>query len=296
MKIYEFSPFHNENEVLEIKASEGQKWVDKIFVIESNKTFQGHHKLSNFKPNEAYKNIVHNVFKDFKKNFKKDNLIDKLKNNLKSFINHRSSVEFSDNYVLGATWKNEATQRNYSQNIINGLNINDEDILIFSDIDEIIDSKKAKIIIEEVKKRGIITVKLKFSMYYLNLFVKNWGGPEDYSYRVFVMTGSVYKKMNITIDMLRKAGERKKLMGIIYCPEEIMGFHHSWLGDENFIKNKLSSWAHVEYRKVNSIDNIRRCLQENKSIIGDLEVEKDDSIQLLDSVQRNIKKYEKYLF
>lgn len=109
------------------------------------------------------------------------------------------------------------------------------------------------------------------------------------------MTGEVYKKINITIDILRKAGERKKLIGIIHCPNEIMGFHHSWLGDENFIKDKINSWAHLEFTNKNSIENIQKCLENNKSIIDGLQMEKDENIIMLQSVQKNMHKYGKYI-
>ena len=46
------------------------------------------------------------------------------------------------------------------------------------------------------------------------------------------------------------------------------GWHFTWLGDINFIKNKLNSFAHTELNilKVNNDDFINRCINEMKPI------------------------------
>ena len=77
--------------------------------------------------------------------------------------------------LIPMSWHNEAVQRNCACNYKNL--VGDEDIVILSDVDEIIDSRFSDQIVNEVKKRGIITVRLHFTLFYLNLFSKNWGGP-----------------------------------------------------------------------------------------------------------------------
>lgn len=74
--------------------------------------------------------------------------------------------------------------------------LSDDDIVILSDIDEIIDSRYLDEIIHEVRKRGIVTIKLCFTLFYLNLVSTNWGGA-PISYRLFIMT-KYFKKMSIT--------------------------------------------------------------------------------------------------
>ena len=123
-----------------------------------------------------------------------------------------------------SSWYNEAIQRNKSSDY--GNIIADDDIVILSDIDEIIDSQYAEEIINEVKKRGVITIKMHFSLFYFNLFSVNWGGPEQYSYRTFIMTGEYFKNMKCSSDYLRKQGEGKLLLDKIFCPDTVMGSYN----------------------------------------------------------------------
>ncbi|MDE1280441.1 hypothetical protein, partial [Vibrio aestuarianus] len=198
-------------------------------------------------------------------------------------------------------WYNEGYQRNYSAEI-RMLDICDEDILIFSDIDEIIDSRYKDEIIDMVKKNGIITVKLHFSMFYLNLFSVNWGGPKDYSYRLFIMTGKHYKSLNMSIDELRKMGERGLLQGKVYCPDKFYGFHHSWLGDEAFILGKLQSYCHEPHEHNSNIltnnqydiNKIKVALKNGESIFPEHLLEVSNDIDMLKSIDNN-KNLNKYM-
>jgi hypothetical protein len=148
--------------------------------------------------------------------------------------------------MKSGAWKNEAYQRNYSTI---DLEPAADDIIILSDIDEIIDSRKADYLIGMVKKQKVISVKLEFTMFYMNLFSTNrheiWSGsPKDYAYRTFLMTGDYFNIMRFTPDKMRHLGESNKFANSIFCPEDFMGFHHSWLGDEDAIYQKLMSYAH----------------------------------------------------
>jgi hypothetical protein len=167
--------------------------------------------------------------------------------------------------------------------------------VILSDIDEIIDERQKDRIIEETRKRGIITIKIYFTLFYFNLFSRNIGGPPDYSYRIFIMTGKYFNKLKMTSDQLRKAGEHGKLMNEVYCLEEFMGFHHSWIGDANFIKNKLLAYAHIEFRSLANEDYIQKCIKEKKSIYPGHELYIDHNIEMLRSVMnqdpKDISKY-----
>lgn len=138
-------------------------------------------------------------------------------------------------------WVNEAIQRNAAASWVQ---VEDDDIVILSDIDEILYGKLIPELVDLVKKREIITVPVIFTCFYLNLVCRDWPGPKNYSYRIFLMTGRKFKKLGMTSDELRKKGESGRLKNEIYCYEKFAGFHHSWLGDINFIANKLVSYAH----------------------------------------------------
>jgi hypothetical protein len=292
MKIYDFSPFYNENFVTSIKTEEHSSWVDEFHIIETNRTFQNVLKEYNYSIKESNLVKYHKI--DVTSEFISDSLFKKIKRKIRFLTGCTDSVEFGKCYVEQAAWLNEAYQRNYASLIIDKINLQDDDILIFSDVDEIIDSRNKDIIIEKVKKHGIVTGKLHFTMFYLNLFVQNWGGAPDYSYRTFIMTGEYYKKMNVTLDMLRKAGERGKLEGIVYCMDEFIGFHHSWLGDSDFVQNKIMAYAHTEHKQFNTKDYLNNCIKNGKSFIPNVILEKDINVKLLNSIDINSNK--EYLF
>lgn len=104
--------------------------------------------------------------------------------------------------MYDTAWYNEGVSRNHT---LWNVDYNDDDILVLSDIDEIIDSRFADEIIDSVKQLGIVTVKIYFTMFYFNLFCKKWSGPEGYSYRIFVARGDVIRNQFYNdSDFLRK--------------------------------------------------------------------------------------------
>jgi hypothetical protein len=154
-------------------------------------------------------------------------------------------------------WLNEAVQRNLS---CSNVRANDDDIVVLSDIDEVIDPKAWPEIESAAREHGIVTLGLHLTFYFFNLFVSAWPGPPDYTYRVFVMTGKYFNNMKMTSDKLRKLGEAGKLVSSVFRLPGKMGFHHSWLGDENFVLNKLQSYSH------SPADHAREIYQEDGSV------------------------------
>lgn len=276
--IIQVCPFNNENMIARINATENRGIIDKLIIVEANRNFHGNSKKLNYKSSKETENIEYIVF-DAKNRFKKNNFFGKL-----CLLKYRLSFsKYKRSFLCHPTWFNEATQRNYPLEI---LDIQDEDVYIFSDIDEIVSRNRINDLVNEAKKRGIVTGRLYFTLFYFNLFSKNWGGPEGYSYRLFAMTGKYLKSMKISIDQLRKMGEHGELTDV-YCLEGYIGFHHSWLGDEEFIKNKIDAYAHVsEHEEMSSIEYIRDCLKEKKSIFPGHIIELDDSVDLIESVAR----------
>ncbi|WP_299824558.1 hypothetical protein [uncultured Pontibacter sp.] len=272
MKIYEFCPFYKEQLIADIHIEESKKWVDEIHITEANRTFQYLPKDFLFVNTKGAVHHKVNVDKLFKPNRK---LIPNI------VLNKSRSCK---SIFRNPAWFNDATQRNLAASFVD---FDDEDIIILSDIDEIIDPVHADRIVEEVKKRKIMTVKIHFTLFYFNLFSKNWSGPADYSYRICVIKGHEFrKKWKKDSDWLRKLGEGGKLTNEVYCPDKFMGFHHSWLGDENFISEKLNAYAHTEHREHNDLAHIKSCLKEGKSIFPGHELEVNNSIKLLDAVEQ----------
>lgn len=287
MKIIECSPFFNENLIANIHIKESMKWVDKFHITESNYSFKMGKKEFNFIPELQYSSLCYH----------KLDVTNLYKRNRESipYIDFCPITKWHPKIYRKTAWINEAVQRNYT---LWNADISDEDIVILSDIDEIIDSNNADIIVDTVKKKGIVTIKLHFSIFYFNLYCQQWGGPKDYSYRVFIVKGDVLKKSFFNdSDYLRKLGERSQIIQDVYCFPDKMGFHHSWIGDEVFVLNKLKSYAHsyeehssaIKKNGEYNIEALKKCITYGESIFPNTELVVDNSIRLLDSVMEKKK-------
>jgi hypothetical protein len=258
MTIHEFSSFYNESILAQLKIEENKKWVDKFHITESNRDFRFRKKDFNF-----------NIDNDSVKHYKLNGTLFFQRPHFRI-----SRSKFLLRKVELDPWKNDKIQRNFA---ISKFKPNDDDIIIVSDIDEVLDSRMSNELISYVHQNGIITVGLHYTLYFFNLFSENWYGPPNYSYRVFLMTGEYFKKMQMDSDTLRKMGERGDLINKIRCFPEIAGFHHSWLGDEKFLLQKLKAYPHAQsehdssiYDKNNEPDSLKlkELLLLGKSIYG----------------------------
>ncbi len=285
MKIYEFCPFNNENLVASIKHIEHGNFLDELHITEADKTFTCEEKKYNYKQEDS------NLIK-----YHQMNASDFFKKNGYGLTRTPWFIRYKNN-----AWYNESVQRDLASSWVRP---NDDDIVILSDIDEIIDSSRIDEIINQVAKHQIITIKIQFTLFYFNLFSKNWTGPPDYSYRVFIMTGKYFNSMKISSDKLRKLGEHGALINEVHCLDGFSGFHHSWLGDHNFIAKKIMSYSHGpedhDSRLFNSlgevdIDYVEYCLRNCESIFGkEHSLYQDNKIQLLKSVNSIRDKHPQY--
>ena len=256
MKIYSFATFFFFFEIFDIKYNTEKNFVDEIYICEANRTFKNFPKPYNFQYTDDCGKIRYHQLKE-KKKFVSMNVWGKLRLAYKRF-----SPSFYQRIISNPAWHNEVIQRSsLGYRNRRPLPFQDDDILIFSDVDEILMPNKIKELTASTYRHGIITVKLYFTMFYLNLFSENWSGPPDYAYRLFIMTGKYFKQHKIKYDKLRKQGENQRLNDKVFCFPEFAGYHHSWLGDENFVANKLKAYSHVKEHKETSSEFIRRCVR-----------------------------------
>lgn len=290
MKIYEFSPFYNENRLANLKLTEGESWIDEIHICEANMSFRCSPKDYNFSLDHS--RAVHHRF-DAEKEFRGP-------------LRWGPSRHFPYFRNRDMARNNESTQRNYVHRVIEP---EDDDVVILSDLDEILDSTMAEYFVDMVKKHGVFTVKLHHTMFFLNLYSQNWhelwsGAPPDYGYRTFVMSGKYFRSMKTSSDRLRRLGEWGRLNDKIICADEFGGFHHSWLGDANAAIQKMSAYAHsVSDHGTNtrdpitgklSIDNIRNLVEGRKSLFDghDLVIRGLDEQPLLKSIMNDLASFQ----
>jgi hypothetical protein len=289
MKIYEFCMFHNEHAALEIKAAESAKWVDELHLCESSLTFRGG------KRNLAIPKIAE---------FIRPHVFD-AETHFHPPYSWGPSRHFPFFRKKDMARKNETLQRDHVHKVL--ADVADDDIVILSDVDEIIDARFADEIVDAVKKRSLVSVELHHTLFYLNLYSTNWhevwpGSPKNYAYRVFAMTGARFRDLPCQSDRLRRLGEWNKLAGWVPLLHGFKGFHHSWLGDEATALDKLASYAHSAHEhRADLLDaegnispeRVRELIRSRRSLFegNQLEMRGFDEIEPLESVMAKLDKY-----
>jgi beta-1,4-mannosyl-glycoprotein beta-1,4-N-acetylglucosaminyltransferase len=137
------------------------------------------------------------------------------------------------------SWDREKHQRRCISRGFSKIQMNDDDILIISDLDEIPNPET----ILKLKDTGISTLSsLKQHLYYYNLttyVTDSWLHPVVLTYK------QLTTEYNGDTNCVRGNGN-----GII----ENGGWHLSYFGNENFISNKLKNFAHTEFSSDNFTD------------------------------------------
>lgn len=209
MKIYDAFQFFNELELLEIRFNELYDVVDNFIIVESTKTHQ-----NNPKPLYFWEN--RDRFSPF---------LDKV-------IHH-----VFDPKEYPYSWYIENEQRNQLKNA--NFTMQEGDVFLLSDADEIL-NKETVIKIKENNnffRENSFTAVMKMSYNYINTIVTEpwdiagWRGTVIIPY-------NLYNKFNLQFFR----DQKDKLPRV-----ENAGWHFSFIGGADRIKNKIESYAHSEY-------------------------------------------------
>ena len=227
-KIYDCFLFFNELELLDIRLNVHNDFVDYFVLLESTKTF------SNKEKELYYENNKH-LFSKFK-----DKIIHIILDELPDFKNTKDK--------FGDVWHYDHYQRNQ---LVRGLDkCNDNDVIILSDLDEIVNPVTIK---EVVKQSSIVSLFFYTFYYYLN-YLRNekWYKPK------------VFRKKHLneyTMQEIRDwTGE------IAVYPNG--GWHFSFLGGEEKIKYKIDSYAHQQFNNEYVFSNIKSNIENGKDIFN----------------------------
>lgn len=240
MKIIDCFIFYNELDLVNYRLNILNNYVDYFVIVESTHTFCGNEKKLYFNDNkhlfEKFLNkIIHIVVDDMPYKYPNINI----KNN--------------------DQWKNEEYQRNAISRGINMIdNLTESDIIIISDADEIPDPDTLNKI-----KTGIINVNvntLVMDLYYYNLNTKckdNWFSCKIILYKNI----SNWKNSCNDIRHISKNESPCILNG---------GWHMSYFGNIQFIKNKINQFSHQEYNneKYTNLIQIEENISKNKDLYG----------------------------
>jgi hypothetical protein len=287
MKIFEYSPYFNEKKALEIKLREGAKWIDELHFCEADRTYSYEPKELHFERDSfalgEYAPRVRRHLVSSVESFRPV-LADQI------YYDPRRGLTGFDRWYWAlltgnSAYHNEAVQRNHVLPVLRDV-VEDDDIVILSDLDEILDSRLADRIVEETRRHQVITVKLHYSVFYLNLFVASNHGVPDFSYRLYVMTGRCFRTMPFTSDYLRKRGIEGGFVNEIRCLDEPAGFHHSWLEHERTAFRKLQAFAaNVQDQSIIVPNYAAKCLSDRRLHYLDADLYVDNEKKFLQALQ-----------
>lgn len=174
---------------------------------------------------------------DDKNLFFKDNM-----NLFQKYIDKIVYVLVDDMPCTDNPWDNEKYQRECINKGIQRLNLNDNDLLIITDCDEIPNYKKIQEI-KNIKLDDIYILEMTLYMYNFTCKSKNlWRFAKILPYYIF-------KLNNFDCNKVRMASTYKVVKDA--------GWHLTYFGDNNFIKNKLKSYAHQELNTSTNLSDDR---------------------------------------
>lgn len=231
--VFDGFTFFNEIELLELRLQTMDKFVDRFIIVESKKTFTNNDKPLYYEENrekfkQYWKKIKYIVIDEFPKECK-------------------------------TAWEREYYQRNAIYNGIEGAK--DSDILIVSDLDEIISPYGVKRIKHILKKspEKILKLELLNSWYFLNYVdQKNFFLAAPVAYTIGEAE-KFHKECQGTYQ-LSTEGKIMPQTARAWCNIELVqcaGWHFSYIGGIERIRKKIMAFSHQEY-------NTEKFLEDNK--------------------------------
>lgn len=216
LKIIDSFVFYNELDMLNYRLEVLDPYVDYFVLVESTYTHSGFPKTLYFNNNKSLftkflHKIVHVIMDDFPHK-----------------IAGSSDSSNMNGYSDGRQWENEIFQR--EKGVPRGLkripNIGEDDYVICSDLDEIVNPR----VIQDIREGKITGERhsLEMDMYYYNLTncLGKWNAPCLQRVRC----------------AMKSSGRWSYIFDICNA-----GWHLSYFGDSGFIKNKLKHFGHQEY-------------------------------------------------
>lgn len=236
MKLIDCFIFYNELDLLNYRLNVLNDVVDYFVIVESTHTFIGNEKQLYFKDNSAQfeqfnHKIIHVIVDDFP--FKQPN------------------IDISKEQQ----WSNEHFQRNCIERGIKQLELNDEDLIVIADLDEIPDPSTL-INLKTFDAKNAMMFRLEMDFYYYNLnsqIINKW-------YLAKILSFCAFKQFKSCEDVRQHSSEILKKGG----------WHLSYFGDEQFVKNKIQNFSHQEFNNDHhaNIENIKNKIDSATDLFG----------------------------
>lgn len=226
-KIIDCFTFFNELDLLKFRLAELYDKVDHFILIESTKTFTGqvkplYYSLNKDEFEKWNDKIIHVVVTDMPINLPQYK-IDEL-------------VALPE--IRNINWVREHHQRRSVVKGLNRLNLNFDDVIIMSDLDEIPDMD---IVSNNIKFLDMGPIVFEQDWYIWNLeWMKGmkWRGSSMFLFSQFIDNKDIFQHIrNLRWD---EVDENKEFITVDG------GWHFSWFGSSEFIRKKMFSFAHTE--------------------------------------------------
>ena len=233
MKIIDCFTFYNELKMLEFRLAELNDDVDYFVLVESTFTHTGN---------------------------KKDLYFEKNKNLYSKYLHKIIHIIVDDMPNTENAWDNEKYQRKCINRGIQQLTLNDDDVIIISDVDEVPDTET----LQKIKNKRIIIddlYNLEQVMYYYNITNRN----KKFWYHAKVVNYHQYcKKYNHECDRMRltKLGRRKNISN--------GGWHFSYFMSEEKIANKIKNFGHQEFNndEFTDVESIKQKIKSGEDLFS----------------------------
>ena len=294
MKIYDCFMYFDEELILDLRLNILDKFVDYFVIVESIFTHKGEKRNLKFNINRFKKfesKIVYLVY-------------DQEPSQIEKIVSKDTEDEKSRKYIMNALFRENA-QRNFINSALN--NLDNEDIILISDVDEIPNLKSINF---EEKKSKIILFKQDMLYYKFNLKLPNlaWTGTKackkkyfksaqwlrnvkDRKYPFYRVDTFFSEKKYINCEFIDNGGWH---FTNIKTAEQIKFKLESYLHHIDFDQNPLSTSEISEIIKnKTAIYNLSVDQRENK--VGGDKLEKYPMHKLPKYLQDNFKKYKEWI-
>ena len=295
MNIYDCFMYFDEDLLLDLRLNSLNKFVKKFVISEATYTHNGSKKDLKFDINKFQKfkdKIVYLV-------------VDNQPNNILDLIEGESKEKRGEKLILNGMARDYFQRENLKRGLAG---INDEDLVLISDLDEIPNFKELNF---TKIKNNILIFEQKMFYYKLNLFYSDytWLGTKATKYKNFIspqwlrnIKGKNYSKWRIDTWF-----SKKKYSNLLFIKNG--GWHFTCLRTPEELEKKLSNFAHhYEYEESGlKISDLKKLINE-KRVMYDHNVDqkgykwsgksilrKLDEKLLPDYVSSNISKYSEWL-
>lgn len=263
MKIYDCFPFFCELDLLEIRLNILDPYVDYFVIRESNLGFAGNSKKYFFEENKnlfekflhkiIYIKVDNNPDQFYRMPYIEDPKSDEdiCMNKIYNFVDKSTNWSKNENH-----WGREFFQRECLHKGL--LNCNDDDLILFGDLDEIPDPNILSRVISSYEYDKTYVFEQKMYYYYINLLKENiWRGTILTSYRFL---------KDKPLNDLRLNG--RNLISGIYPFEVIQnaGWHFSYMGGTDRVIFKIESGGHQELNNDFIKNNVYSNISQKKDI------------------------------